>query len=81
MKTNKLVVKDVLEYLDKMGVEYTHNSNPTPEEVADIKERIRKQDLLMEEMRDLYASTKKYECVNADKLQQHQTKNWSGVWD
>lgn len=45
--------EEMLEYLDKMGVKYTINRNPTEEEVKRIREKIEKQIILMERLKEL----------------------------
>ena len=36
--------KQLTDYLDKMGVEYTIDTNPTPEKIVSIKRSIKRRD-------------------------------------
>lgn len=45
--------EEILEYLDKLGIEYSINRNPTEEEVKRIREKIEKQNILMEALKEL----------------------------
>ena len=40
--SNEIGVKRICEYMDKMGVSYSINDNPTPEEIERIKKQIKK---------------------------------------
>jgi hypothetical protein len=42
MKTTEADMQRLYDYLDKMGVTYTVNRNPSPEEIARIKKAIEK---------------------------------------
>jgi hypothetical protein len=42
MKTTNADMQRLYDYLDKMGVTYTVNRNPSPEEIARIKKAIEK---------------------------------------
>jgi len=42
MKTTNADMQRLYDYMDKMGVSYTVNRNPSPEEIARIKKAIEK---------------------------------------
>lgn len=46
---------DLLEELDKLGISYTIDRNPSPEKVERIKESIAKRDKELKFMQELYA--------------------------
>jgi hypothetical protein len=49
LKIEKMEMKDLLAYLDKMGVTYTMDTNPSQERIDEIKLKIAKQKKFFEE--------------------------------
>jgi hypothetical protein len=57
----KFETKEFLDELDRMGVTYTVNTNPTPEQVEKIKKSIERRELRMKQMIEDYNSGKSLE--------------------
>jgi len=57
----KFETKEFLDELDRMGVTYTVNTNPTPEQVEEIKKSIERRELRMKQMIEDYNSGKSLE--------------------
>jgi hypothetical protein len=52
MKTN-LNMQDALAYLDKIGVKYTYENDPSPEVIEGIKKQIAESEIKAREIADL----------------------------
>jgi hypothetical protein len=48
MKTTEADMQRLYDYMDKMGVKYTVDRNPSPEKIAEIKAKIEKSRSLLE---------------------------------
>ena len=48
MKTTNADMQRLYDYMDKMGVSYTVDRNPSPEKIAEIKAKIEKSRRLLE---------------------------------
>ena len=57
--------KEFLNELDKMGVVYTINSNPSPEKIERLKKSIEKRDLRIKQMVEDYNSGKFDEVIKS----------------
>jgi hypothetical protein len=49
-------MKNILEYLDRMGLKYTLDTNPSPEKIEKIKKLIAAREEKMQHIRDGFAS-------------------------
>ena len=58
-------MKNVLEYLDKEGIAYTVDSNPSPETVERLNKIIEKREVLIKQMQDDFKSGKFNEIINS----------------
>ena len=47
-KTSEADMQRLYDYMDKMGVEYTVDRNPSPEKIAEIKTKIERSRRLLE---------------------------------
>jgi hypothetical protein len=47
-------MKEILKYLDKEGIEYTLDSNPSPEKIEMIKKSIERRDKRMRDMKNCF---------------------------
>jgi hypothetical protein len=57
--------KEFLNELDKMGVVYTIDSNPSPEKIERLKKSIEKRDLRIKQMVEDYRSGKFDEVIKS----------------
>ena len=57
--------KEFLNELDKMGVVYTIDSNPSPEKIERLKKSIQKRDLRIKQMVEDYNSGKFDEVIKS----------------
>lgn len=48
-------IKHFYEYMDKMGVDYTVDSNPSPEKIKEIKRMLKRREVRFEELRKCFA--------------------------
>jgi hypothetical protein len=46
-KTSEADMQRLYDYMDKMGIKYTVNRNPSPEEIARIKAQIEKNEKIL----------------------------------
>lgn len=53
-KTSEADMQRLYEYMDKMGITYTVDRNPSPEKIAEIKSKIEKQNALIQKMQNDY---------------------------
>lgn len=60
-KANKMVEKTtsediqrMLEYMDKLGIEYTIDRNPSPEKIKEIQESIARSEAYMKSVQDAF---------------------------
>ena len=58
-------MKNVLEYLDKEGINYTVDNNPSPETVERLNKIIEKREVLIKQMQDDFKSGKFNEIINS----------------
>jgi CO dehydrogenase/acetyl-CoA synthase beta subunit len=61
----KFETKEFLNELDKMGVVYTIDSNPSPEKIERIKKSIEKRDKRIRQMQEDYRSGKFDEIIKS----------------
>jgi hypothetical protein len=55
---NAVKTKEFLDELDRMGVSYSIDSNPSPEKIERIKESIEKRDAELKQIQEDYRSGK-----------------------
>ena len=53
--TTKADMKLLYEYMDKMGIDYTVDSNPSPEKTKEIKNMLERRDARFEEIRKCFS--------------------------
>lgn len=53
--TTEADMKRLYEYMDKMGVDYTVDNNPSPEKIERIKKMIERRDARFEALRKCFA--------------------------
>ncbi len=58
MKTTEDDMKNLYDYMDKMGITYIIDRNPSPEKIEKIKKSIEKRDERIRQMQEDYRSGK-----------------------
>ena len=61
----KIETKELFGKLDEMGVSYTVNNNPSPEQIEKLKKSIEKRDLRIKQMVEDYNSGKFDEVIKS----------------
>ncbi len=65
MKTTENDMKNLYDYMDKVGVTYTVDQNPSPEKIERLKKSIEKRDLRIKQMVEDYNSGKFDEVIKS----------------
>ena len=68
--------KEFLNELDKMGVVYTIDSNPSPEKIERLKKSIEKRDLRIKQMVEDYRSGKFDEVIKSLQIKFQMWESW-----
>ena len=68
--------KEFLNELDKMGVVYTIDSNPSPEKIERLKKSIEKRDLRIKQMVEDYNSGKFDEVIKSLQIKFQMWESW-----
>ena len=61
----KFDIKETTDYLDEIGVNYTVNNNPTPEQLEKLRKGVEKRDLRIQQMVEDYHSGKYDELIKS----------------
>ena len=61
----KIETKEILKELDRMGVSYTVDDNPSPEKIEKLKKSIEQRDLRIKQMVEDYNSGKFDEVIKS----------------
>ena len=61
----KFDAKEITDKLDEIGVNYTVNNNPTPEQLEKLRKGIEKRDLRIQQMVEDYHSGKYDELIES----------------
>ena len=61
----KIEIKELTDKLDEIGVNYTVNNNPTPEQLEKLRKGIEKRDLRIQQMVEDYHSGKYDELIES----------------
>ena len=61
----KFDIKETTDYLDEIGVIYTVNNNPTPEQLEKLRKGVEKRDLRIQQMVEDYHSGKYDELIKS----------------
>jgi len=61
----KFDIKETTDYLDEIGITYTVNSNPTPEQLEKLRKGVEKRDLRIQQMVEDYHSGKYDELIKS----------------
>jgi hypothetical protein len=61
----KIEIKEITDRLDTIGVNYTVNNNPTPEQLEKLRKGIESRDLRMKQMIEDYNSGKYDELIKS----------------
>jgi hypothetical protein len=61
----KIETKELFGKLDEMGISYTVNNNPSPEQIEKLKKSIEKRDLRIQQMVEDYHSGKYDELIKS----------------
>lgn len=65
MKTTEDDMKNLYDYMDKMGVTYTVDRNPSPEKIERLRKSIEKRDERIRQMQEDYRSGKFDEIIKS----------------
>ena len=68
--------KEFLNELDKMGVVYTIDSNPSPEKIERLKKSVEKRDLRIKQMVEDYNSGKFDEVIKSLQIKFQMWESW-----
>jgi hypothetical protein len=61
----KIEIKEITDKLDAMGVNYTVNNNPTPEQLEKLRKGVESRDLRIQQMVEDYHSGKYDELIKS----------------
>ena len=61
----KIEIKEITDKLDEIGVNYTVNNNPTPEQLEKLRKGVESRDLRIQQMVEDYHSGKYDELIES----------------
>lgn len=56
---------NLYEYMDKLGIKYTVDRNPSPEKIEKIKKSLEKRDKMIKQMKEDYESGKFKDIIDS----------------
>lgn len=61
----KIEIKEIINKLDEIGVNYTVNNNPTPEQLEKLRKSVERRDLRIKQMIEDYNSGRFTEVIES----------------